>query len=392
MICESLESFNNFHSFIVHLLFQEFYSILTFLVAGVETHTYHWKCWLLLYLLDVCFVGQGVDDLFGSVIQRGDDPFSVKLTWSIFWQGTGCKLVFGGGIPARSWLWPLMLCSVKDRWEDGMNQYMSTAQMVQSCSIHSLISYPSETEINNPFITGNSCQPAERSDCDLGWNCLQGFLAARKLDWMLVLKSWLKIDRNFSQKFPECGRSVRQPLKNVGNTAPAMEHTCRGRFGAKKLVGWAAPLLLKRPSGLSRNSSYPPAYLQPVCWWGGCTSALCQAATGVSWIASWLQHMAFGNKIWGTSDLCLIVRSSVGNDSAALAILSCFSKKLCFCRHAVTWELQLIAIYACLFFKACNPYSYGEHQAANLKKIQETKKQSYPLGSKEQRATRQPHF
>lgn len=194
--------------------------------------------------------------------------------WSIFCK-TDLKYIltenwmqtcFWGGIPARSWLWPLMLCSVKDRWEDGMNQYMSTAQMVQSCSIHSLISYPSETEINNPFITGNSCQPAERSDCDLGWNCLQGFLAARKLDWMLVLKSWLKIDRNFSQKFPECGRSVRQPLKNVGNTAPAMEHTCRGRFGAKKLVGWAAPLLLKRPSGLSRNSSYPPAYLQPVCW------------------------------------------------------------------------------------------------------------------------------
>lgn len=83
-----------------------------------------------------------------------------------------------------------MLCSVKDRWEDGMNQYMSTAQMVQSCRVHILISYPFETEINNPFIIGNSCQPAERSDCDLGWNSLQGFCAARRLDWMLIIKRW----------------------------------------------------------------------------------------------------------------------------------------------------------------------------------------------------------
>lgn len=83
-----------------------------------------------------------------------------------------------------------MLCSVKDRWEDGMNQYMSTAQMVQSCRVHILISYPFETEINNPFIIGNSCQPAERSDCDLGWNSQQGFCAARKLDWMLIFKKW----------------------------------------------------------------------------------------------------------------------------------------------------------------------------------------------------------
>lgn len=94
-VYKSLESFSNFHSFIVHLLFQELYFILSFSVVDIKTHTHHWKCWLLLYLLGEYFVGQSVDDLFGSVIQRGDDPFSVKVTWNVFWQGTGCKLVFG---------------------------------------------------------------------------------------------------------------------------------------------------------------------------------------------------------------------------------------------------------------------------------------------------------
>lgn len=90
----------------------------------------------------------------------------------------------------------------------------------------------------------------------------------------------------------------------------------------------------------------------------------------------------FGNKIWQTWDVCLITRSSLEDASAALAILSCFSKGPCFCSHAVTWELQLIIIYACLFlkldFKACNPHSYGEHQPAKpkKKKREEEKKKS----------------
>lgn len=196
-VCRSLESFSNFHSFIVCLLFQELYFVSTFSVVGIETHTYHWKHWLLLYLLGVYFVGQSVDDVcFCRTVRIW--PIVCKSDLKCILTGNWMQTCFWGGIPARSWLWPLMLCSVKDRWEDGMNQYMSTAQMVQSCSIHILISYPSETEINNPFITGNSCQPAERSVCDLGWNCLQGFLAVRKLAWMLVLKSWLRIDRNLS--------------------------------------------------------------------------------------------------------------------------------------------------------------------------------------------------
>lgn len=83
--------------------------------------------------------------------------------------------------------------------------------------------------------------------------------------------------------------------------------------------------------------------------------------------------MAFGNKIQVAWDLCLITRSPPGDDSAAFAVLSCFSKRPCFCRQAVTWELQLIAVYACLFFKVCNPYSYGENEADNLKKTNKQK-------------------
>lgn len=133
-----------------------------------------------------------------------------------------------------------MLCSVKDRWEDGMNQYMSTAQMVQSCRVHILISYPFETEINNPFIIGNSCQPAERSDCDVGWNSLQGFCAARKLDWTLIFKKWPWVwywpifgHRGTLNVAGVWGRQ----LWGVWGTAPATEHQCRGRFGAWKHVG-----------------------------------------------------------------------------------------------------------------------------------------------------------
>jgi len=127
---------------------------------------------------------------------RGD-TFFVKVVWNVFYRKLDENLLFGG-IPAKSCWWPLMLCSVKDRWEDGMNQYMSTAQMVQSCRVHILISYSFETEINNPFIIGSSCQPAERSDCDLGWNSLQDFFAARKFDWMLILKSGLGIGIDLS--------------------------------------------------------------------------------------------------------------------------------------------------------------------------------------------------
>lgn len=117
-VCRSLESFSNFHSFIVCLLFQELYFVSTFSVVGIETHTYHWKHWLLLYLLGVYFVGQSVDDLFVSVVQWGDDPLSVKVTWSVFWQGTGCKLVFGGefqqGVDCDLW------CSVVSRTDGKM--------------------------------------------------------------------------------------------------------------------------------------------------------------------------------------------------------------------------------------------------------------------------------
>jgi len=48
--------------------------------------------------------------------------------------------------------------------------------------------------------------------------------------------------------------------------------------------------------------------------------------------------------------------------------------------------LQLIAIYACLFFKACNPYSYGENQAANLKKNPKNKKKPTELPFRLKRA------
>lgn len=134
-----------------------------------------------------------------------------------------------------------MLCSVKDRWEDGMNQYMSTAQMVQSCRVHILISYPFETEINNPFIIGNSCQPAERSGCDCGWNSLQGFFATRKLNWTLTLRSGLGIviAPSLGSEDPDCRRAAGQAaVGTVGSTAPATEHQCRGRFGAWRPVGW----------------------------------------------------------------------------------------------------------------------------------------------------------
>lgn len=161
-----------------------------------------------------------------------------------------------------------MLCSVKDRWEDGMNQYMSTAQMVQSCRVHILISYPFETEINNPFIIGNSCQPAERSDCDLGWNSLQGFCAARRLDWMLIFKKWPWVwcwpilgHRGTLNIAGVWGRQ----LWGMWGTAPAMEHQCRGSFGAWRHLGEntrETPLLLPEGSSGLRRVALPCAGVQ----------------------------------------------------------------------------------------------------------------------------------